>query len=115
MPSSHIRPSTSRKKPATLSRKNSTTEFPALTVKPHHGDYFSILDSLRDASGVRKVILFLGSNIGNFSREEAVSFFRHLRSVMNPADRLFIGFDMQKDPHVIVRGVRRPARRDIGV
>ena len=78
------------------------TKFPALKIEPHHGDYFKILDSLKNGSGRRKVILFLGSNIGNFNREQAVDFFRHLRSVMNTDDRIFIGFDMQKDPRVIV-------------
>jgi uncharacterized SAM-dependent methyltransferase len=47
-------------------------------------------------------LLFLGSNIGNFSRDQALVFFRHLRDVMNLGDLLFIGFDLQKDPHVIV-------------
>lgn len=78
-------------------------KFPDLQINPHHGDYFKILDSLKNGNGRRKVILFLGSNIGNFNRDEAVDFFRHLRSVMNDEDRLFIGFDMQKDPRVIVR------------
>jgi L-histidine Nalpha-methyltransferase len=79
-----------------------SAKFPELKIDPHNGDYFKILDSLKNGNGRRKVILFLGSNIGNFSREQAVDFFRHLRSVMNENDRLFIGFDMQKDPRVIV-------------
>lgn len=78
------------------------SKFPELKIEPHHGDYFKILDSLNNGNGRRKVILFLGSNIGNFNRDEAVDFFLHLRSVMNHEDRLFIGFDMQKDPRVIV-------------
>ena len=78
-------------------------KFPELNISPHHGDYFKILDSLKNGSGRRKVILFLGSNIGNFNRDEAVDFFRQLRDVMNDNDRIFIGFDMQKDPRVIVR------------
>lgn len=78
-------------------------KFPELKISPHHGDYFKILDSLKNGNGRRKVILFLGSNIGNFSRDQAVDFFRQLRGVMNDNDRIFIGFDMQKDPRVIVR------------
>ena len=66
------------------------------------GDYFTILESLKNDSGRRKILLFLGSNIGNFSRESAVDFFRSLRKVMSDDDLLFIGFDLQKDPHVIV-------------
>jgi uncharacterized SAM-dependent methyltransferase len=46
--------------------------------------------------------LFLGSNVGNFSREQAVAFFRNLRGVMNERDLLFVGFDLQKDPRVIL-------------
>jgi L-histidine Nalpha-methyltransferase len=77
-------------------------KFPNLRISPHTGDYFKILGALKNDSGRRKIILFLGSNIGNFLRDSAVSFFRELREVLNPSDRLFVGFDMQKDPRVIL-------------
>jgi L-histidine N-alpha-methyltransferase len=77
-------------------------KFPSLRIEPHTGDYFKILGSLKKDNGRRKVILFLGSNIGNFLRDNAVAFFRSLRDVMNENDRLFVGFDMQKDPRTIV-------------
>ncbi len=77
-------------------------KFPGLRINPHTGDYFKVLGSLKNGSDRRKILMFLGSNIGNFQRDQAVDFFRQLRSVMNPNDRLFIGFDMQKDPRVIV-------------
>ncbi|MEO5859074.1 MAG: L-histidine N(alpha)-methyltransferase [Pyrinomonadaceae bacterium] len=77
-------------------------KFPDLRIDPHTGDYFKILGSLNKNNGRRKVILFLGSNIGNFIRANAVAFFRSLREVMSENDRLFIGFDMQKDPRTIV-------------
>lgn len=83
-------------------------KFPGLDIRPHTGDYFKVLDSLRSQNGRRKVLMFLGSNIGNFQREKAVDFFRSLRGVMNPNDRLFIGFDMQKDPRVIVAAYDDP-------
>jgi dimethylhistidine N-methyltransferase len=79
-----------------------SSEFPSMTINPLTGDYFEILESLRNSVSDRKVLLFLGSNIGNFRRDEALTFFRHLRAVMNTNDLLFIGFDLQKDPHVIV-------------
>ena len=82
---------------ASFSRK-----FPELAVKPLHGDYFRTLESLCTDSSRRKVILFLGSNVGNFTREQSIGFFRSLRRVMNGSDLLFIGFDLQKDPRVIV-------------
>ena len=83
-------------------------KFPALRINAHRGDYFKVLGSLKNGSSRRKVLMFLGSNIGNFQRDQAVDFFRQLRAVMNLNDRLFIGFDMQKDPRVIVSAYDDP-------
>ena len=83
-------------------------QFPDLNIEPHTGDYSRILDSLQNGDQRRKVLMFLGSNIGNFQKEQALAFFRELRSVMNDNDRLFIGFDMQKDPRVIVAAYDDP-------
>lgn len=83
-------------------------EFPDLKMTPRTGDYFRILGSLKTTGSRRKVLMFLGSNIGNFSREDSVSFFSSLRAVMNGDDLLFIGFDLQKDPHIIAAAYDDP-------
>lgn len=83
--------------------KKFAAQFPELRIAARRGDYFEILKSLKNGSGRRKVLLFLGSNIGNFTHEQSVEFFRSLRAVMNDDDLLFIGFDLVKDPHIIVR------------
>ena len=77
-------------------------QFPKLSVQPEQGDYFRTLETFKSKSAKRKIILFLGSNIGNFSHEQAADFFRSLRGVMNSNDLLFIGFDLQKDPLTIL-------------
>jgi L-histidine N-alpha-methyltransferase len=77
------------------------TAFPKLPMTPGQGDYFDTLRSWKHSGDRRKVLLFLGSNIGNYSREQSIDFFRSLRAVMNDDDLLFVGFDLQKDPHVI--------------
>jgi L-histidine N-alpha-methyltransferase len=77
--------------------------FPSLSMQTEQGDYFQTLKTFQQKSERRKIVLFLGSNIGNFSREQAQNFFRELRAVMNKDDLLFIGFDLQKDPRVILR------------
>ena len=83
-------------------------KFPELRINAYRGDYFKVLGNLKNGSSRRKVLMFLGSNIGNFQRDQAVDFFRQLRAVMNPNDRLFVGFDMQKDPRVIVSAYDDP-------
>lgn len=76
-------------------------EMPSLKMTASVGDYFYVLNNLKGDTSRRKVLMFLGSNIGNFSYNESVEFFRSLRSSMNDGDLLFIGFDLQKDPRVI--------------
>jgi L-histidine Nalpha-methyltransferase len=75
---------------------------PELCVKSLSGDYFKMLEKLNAASGVRKVILFIGANIGNLTRELATEFLQHLHRTMAKGDLLLIGFDLKKDPQVIL-------------
>lgn len=78
------------------------SEFPRLSMNTKNGDYFRILETLKSESGRRRILLFLGSNIGNFSSEQSLDFFKRLRGVMNENDLLFVGFDLQKDPRLIL-------------
>jgi L-histidine N-alpha-methyltransferase len=43
-----------------------------------------------------RLIIFLGSTIGNFNERERTAFLRLLAASMNPEDRVLIGFDMIK-------------------
>jgi len=64
------------------------------------GDYFHILEEMK--SDMRKVILFLGSNIGNMNDVEANQFFCSLSAVMNPGDKIVLGADLRKDKSIIL-------------
>jgi len=75
-------------------------ELPALRVAPVVEDYATALTQLRTWPGT-KAVLFLGSNIGNFGPGERLNFLRQLAAPLGPADRLLIGFDLQKDPRRI--------------
>ncbi|WP_035558658.1 L-histidine N(alpha)-methyltransferase [Hymenobacter sp. IS2118] len=75
-------------------------ELPALRVVPVVSDYATALTELRTRPG-RKAVLFLGSNIGNFNPSDRLDFLRKLAFPLAPADRLLIGFDLQKDPRRI--------------
>jgi len=43
-----------------------------------------------------KLILWLGSNVGNFSRTDAARFLRGVRATMSSSDRLLMGVDLRK-------------------
>ena len=75
-------------------------ELPSLRVEPVVTDYISALQLMATKPG-RKVVLFLGSNIGNFLPAERLEFLRSLALPLTPDDRLLIGFDLQKDPRLI--------------
>lgn len=77
-------------------------EIPGLEVEPQQGTYTEVLTRLADYKERKKVILFLGSNIGNLTPEEAVAFLKKISAAMNPGDMFFMGVDQKKDPQVIL-------------
>lgn len=84
-------------------------QWPDLAVRPLKGDYFKMLEQLHSENGQRKVVLFLGANIGNYTRTEALRFLINLREQLDPEDLLLIGFDLKKDPEVILKAYNDPA------
>lgn len=77
-------------------------EIPEVAVKTQQGTYFDTLEKLAEYNSRKKVILVLGSNIGNLSHSEAVDFLRNIAVAMSDDDMLFMGFDQKKDPEVIM-------------
>lgn len=82
--------------------KKFNNEFPNLNIQTEQGDYFKTLETFQEKRERRKIILFLGSNIGNFKEQQALEFFKHLHQVMNKEDLIFIGFDLHKNPKTIL-------------
>jgi len=72
-----------------------------IKVKGLNGEYFEMLRKAYQVSDKRKVVLFLGANIGNMPVEEAKTFCKQLREHLSEDDLLMIGFDLKKHPEVI--------------
>ncbi|MFG1501239.1 L-histidine N(alpha)-methyltransferase [Halobacteriovorax sp. XZX-3] len=68
-----------------------------LSVHGIVADYLQGLKFLKQKSKRRKLVLFLGSNIGNFDRAQSENFLRQLWKHLDNADYLLIGFDLKKD------------------
>lgn len=77
-------------------------DIPSLSVKPIVGEYFKALEALNTDNTSKEVVLFLGSNIGNFNRRSGIDFLSHVGDNLSKGDMLLIGFDLMKDPKKIL-------------
>ena len=75
---------------------------PGLKIDGLNGDYFDMLKKAATRSGRRKVVLFLGSNVGNMPVSAAEKFCRVLRDHLSPGDMALIGIDLKKNPKTIL-------------
>lgn len=82
--------------------KKLSSQLPEIKITCLEGDYFEMLQKAASLSDRRKVVLFLGSNIGNMTPEEAEDFCLHLNSNLSQKDRVLVGFDLKKNPHTIL-------------
>ncbi|GAB5466509.1 MAG: L-histidine N(alpha)-methyltransferase [Candidatus Kapaibacteriales bacterium] len=80
--------------------ENISIEMPHLHTKPVNMDYFKALDSLKE-DGRKKIVLFMGSNIGNFLSDDSHSFLSKIYEKLNPGDYFLMGADLKKDPRLI--------------
>lgn len=85
-----------------LLSKDLSNSIPELEVDAIQGDYFDALAKLNENQFQKEVVLFLGSNIGNFPNGAALQFLKKLGENLSPGDLLLIGFDLMKDPNVIL-------------
>lgn len=89
--------------PAALSeaRDRVVAQCPHVSVKPVIADFSHGFAFLRDIPG-RKLVLYLGSSIGNFVPEDAVAMLAAIRRELNRGDALLLGADLVKDESVLV-------------
>ena len=66
------------------------------------GDYVGALRHLSTVDDRHRLVLFLGSNIGNFDKPRARAFLRRLWTGLRPGDHALIGFDLKKDIEVLL-------------
>lgn len=82
--------------------ENLPKKLPALDITGLNGDYFDMLKKADELSDRRKVVLFMGANIGNMNVADAESFCLSLKQLLAPNDLLIIGFDLKKNPQQIL-------------
>jgi len=84
-------------------------ELPGVAVRPVRATYSRALRLLADAPELGpKLVLFLGSSIGNFEHGAARAFLRELRGALRPGDHLLVGFDLVKPLTLLQRAYDDP-------
>jgi L-histidine N-alpha-methyltransferase len=78
-------------------------EYPGLEIVAVAAEYRHGLNGIRSRESSPKLILWLGSSIGNFTNTQASRFLRGVASEMSRNDRLLIGADMLKDSRILLR------------
>jgi uncharacterized SAM-dependent methyltransferase len=80
--------------------------YPGLRITAFAADYFTALQALAKRvpadQQCRTVAVFLGSNLGNFGREESREFLHAVRKLLRPKDALLLGADLKKSPDILI-------------
>ncbi len=75
---------------------------PGIKVHGLQGEYLNMLPETLPVSKNKRVIGFLGGNIGNFKFKEAPVFLKTLNAELNHGDQVLIGFDLKKNPYQVL-------------
>ena len=78
-------------------------DYPGLEILGLAAEYGDGLHELKLSLDGPRLVLFLGSNVGNFDRDAARRFLTRVRSDLGPEDRLLIGIDLRKDRRALER------------
>ncbi|WP_299114449.1 L-histidine N(alpha)-methyltransferase [uncultured Winogradskyella sp.] len=73
---------------------------PSIVIKPKVGDYFEILKDNKK-SDYPSLLLFLGSNVGNYQEDKTIELLQLFNENMKIGDKLLVGFDLKKNPITI--------------
>ena len=71
--------------------------YPSLQIEAYAADYLDGLAAMQPLPSGPALMLFLGSNIGNFEKADALNFLLAIRRMLRPGDALLLGADLKKD------------------
>ncbi|TXE15946.1 L-histidine N(alpha)-methyltransferase [Psychroserpens burtonensis] len=77
------------------------TEFSDLEIEIKQGEYFGVLEDIK-TNKAQKVIMFLGSNLGNLDDEAAQDFLVKLSNALRVGDKIILGLDLMKPKEIVL-------------
>jgi len=82
-------------------KRHLEAELPGVCVHPRIADYTQGLGQV-EAEGLRKLVLYIGSSIGNFEPADAIELLTAVRAELASGDTLLLGADQVKDRAVLL-------------
>ncbi len=76
-------------------------EYPALSILGLVGTYEQALAKLEPTSLPSRMVIFLGSTLGNFTPQQSDRFFTQISNVLQPEDYFLLGIDLQKSRDIL--------------
>ena len=95
------------------SAENLLTEYPYLKIQGKVATYSQALQQLSNSFLGKRMIIFLGSSIGNFNSTECDRFIKQVTSALNPGDYFLLGIDLYAQRYTISPGVPKGIHFDI--
>jgi L-histidine Nalpha-methyltransferase len=83
------------------SSRGLAADYPGLDVTAVAGTYEEGLERLAEVAPAPRLVLWLGSNVGNFPRPQAAAFLAGVRERLGAGDALLMGVDLRKDARTI--------------
>lgn len=83
-------------------RERIEREIAGVSVAPRVEDYTRGLELAQPGPGERRLVLYIGSSIGNFEPQEALRLLQRLRASLSPGDSLLLGVDLVKDEQTLL-------------
>ena len=77
-------------------------EIPGVRVAPLVTDYTEGLYLSPAHPGERRMVLYIGSSIGNFEPHQAAQLLEGIRAALEPGDSLLLGVDLRKDERILL-------------
>lgn len=87
--------------------ENIRASIPEIQMNSKVGDYFDILEDISKEE-TPNLFLFLGGNIGNYKKDDALDLLQKFASGMKKGDKLLMGIDLQKSPRTIQKAYDDP-------
>lgn len=77
-------------------------EISGVLVMPRVEDYTKGLELDATAMGERRLVLYIGSSIGNFEPDEALQLLKNVRGALAAGDSILLGVDLVKDKSTLL-------------